>query len=43
MDIKEIGWEMWSGYMCLKRGVSGRLLWKSNETSDTINGMEFLD
>jgi hypothetical protein len=26
MDIKEIGWEMWSGYMCLKRGVSGRLL-----------------
>jgi hypothetical protein len=27
MDLREIGWDVWSGYSCLRIGTDGGLLW----------------
>jgi hypothetical protein len=26
IDLREIGWGVWSGFICLRMGTSGRLL-----------------
>jgi hypothetical protein len=27
MDFREIGWGVWSGFIWLRRGITGGLLW----------------
>jgi hypothetical protein len=43
MDLKETGWEVWTGLMWLRIGTSGGLFEVGNELSCCIKCRQFLD
>jgi len=42
MDLKETGWEVWTGYIWISIGTSGGSCEHGNELSGSIKGGEFL-
>jgi hypothetical protein len=42
MDLREIGWEVWTGFIRLRIARCGGLLCNGNEPSGSVKGEEFL-
>jgi hypothetical protein len=41
MDLMEIGWKVWNGFIWLRIGADGRLVEHSNEHSGSTEDREF--